>query len=68
MAPELIAGRPYDQRVDIWSLGIVIIEIVDGEPPYIDEQPMQTLYYITTRPPPTMINGSMYSPELNDFV
>lgn len=37
MAPELIAGRPYDQSVDIWSLGIVIMEIVDGEPPYIDE-------------------------------
>jgi serine/threonine protein kinase len=36
MAPEIIIGKAkYDNKVDVWSFGIFLVELVKGEPPYI---------------------------------
>ena len=68
MAPELIGGKGYDERVDIWSLGIVMMEMIEGEPPYIDIPGTKALYLILSQGVPPLTNQSKYSKSLKDFL
>ncbi|PRP81253.1 hypothetical protein PROFUN_02087 [Planoprotostelium fungivorum] len=68
MAPELIRGQNYDQKVDIWSLGIMCMEMAEGEPPYMDFPPLRALFLITTKGIPPLKEANRWTPEFKDFV
>ena len=44
MAPELIRGEEADGRADLYSLGILMYEMLSGEPPYDGDNPMNILF------------------------
>lgn len=69
MAPEVLRGEKNDgYAADIWSLGITTIEIVQGSPPYAEENIMRALYRIGTEPPSKLKEAHKYSKEMNDFI
>ena len=68
MAPEVISRLPYSTEVDIWSLGIMIIEMIDSEPPYFDEPPLQAMRAIRDMPPPKFKNTHRVSARLQGFL
>jgi hypothetical protein len=49
MAPELIQGKNYDEKVDIWSTGIVLLEMMEGQPPYLELPALKALYLISKK-------------------
>lgn len=71
MAPEVVASQElsdglYDQRADIWSLGITAIELAAGKPPLHDLHPMKALFLIPTAEAP-VLGGSEWSGDFADF-
>uniref|UniRef100_A0A8V0Y2H2 non-specific serine/threonine protein kinase n=1 Tax=Gallus gallus TaxID=9031 RepID=A0A8V0Y2H2_CHICK len=68
MAPELISRLPYGPEVDIWSLGVMVIEMVDGEPPYFNEPPLKAMKMIRDNLPPKLKNVHKVSPSLKGFL
>ncbi|XP_055855630.1 serine/threonine-protein kinase 10 isoform X2 [Episyrphus balteatus] len=73
MAPELVLcetfrDNPYDLKVDIWSLGITLIELAQMEPPNSEMSPMRVLLKIQKSEPPRLDQPSRYSKDFNDFL
>ena len=51
MSPEQTIGKLVDQRTDIWSLGIVLAEMVAGKNPFLRDTPAGTIFAILNEPP-----------------
>ena len=68
MAPEVINGEKYGKDVDIWSLGIMVMECCDLKPPYFMETPSRALVLISNQGAPPLEHPNKWSHDLKSFL
>ncbi|XP_022668479.1 serine/threonine-protein kinase mig-15-like isoform X5 [Varroa destructor] len=72
MAPEVIAcdenpEATYDNRSDLWSLGITALEMAESQPPLCEMHPMRALFLIPRNPPPRL-KSKKWNKKFHSFI
>jgi hypothetical protein len=72
MAPEVIQRKPYGQKVDIWALGCVCLELAEGRPPRHELGSLRAMFLAGTQGPPAFNahpdNDHPWSEKIVDFL
>src|SRR5436190_18317724 len=69
MSPEQARGAPVDKRADIWSLGVVLYEMVTGHAPFAGETPGEVMASILEKEPPPLTSYLAHTPaELQQII
>src|SRR6266481_7905747 len=69
MSPEQARGAPVDKGTDIWSLGVVLYEMVTGHAPFAGDSPGETMSSILEQEPPPLASYITQTPaELQQII
>ncbi|KAI4571009.1 hypothetical protein MJG53_013115 [Ovis ammon polii x Ovis aries] len=61
LPPEMIEGRTYDEKVDLWCIGVLCYELLVGNPPFESASTSETyrrILKVDLRFPPSMSSGA----------
>ena len=64
MSPEQVRGVVTDARADIFSLGVILHEMIAGRPPFVRESAIETLYAILREDAAPLPHRDGLTPEL----
>jgi eukaryotic-like serine/threonine-protein kinase len=62
MSPEQASGAPVDKRTDIWSLGVVLYEMVMGYAPFTGDTLREVMTSILEKEPPAVTTYNKHTP------
>src|SRR5205085_6988503 len=68
MSPEQARGLEVDARTDIWSLGVVLYEMLAGQAPFAGETTSDVIAAILEREPPPMMRYAKDAPEALEWI
>src|SRR5438876_3508455 len=69
MSPEQACGAPVDKRSDIWSLGVVLYEMVSAHAPFSGDTPKEVMSSILEKEPPPLTSYVAHTPaELQQII
>jgi serine/threonine protein kinase len=68
MSPEQVVGKRAEPRSDIFSLGVILYEMVTGKPPFAGDDVSAIMFQILNFVPPPPSSVNLDAPEMLDFI